>query len=312
MNMNSQPNRERDIVVAALRHAAPYIRLYKRKLFVIKAGGELFTDARKTAALLEQMAILHQVGVRLLLVHGAGPQATQRAAEEGLETQMVEGRRVTDEATLAVSETVDREIGRAIVETFGELGLEAEMMLGPDGPVRAERRPPVEVRGAGLVDYGLVGDITGIDTQQVTGALQAGRIPVIGPLGGAADGTPLNINADTIAASLAAELQAEKLILATGAPGILEDIRDPHSLVSYIDLTGLNRLRAAGSLAEGMLPKARAIEQALEGGVKRVHVISFALPDSLLLEIFTNEGTGTLVVRSIEALTPEEQSAASQ
>jgi acetylglutamate kinase len=310
MNRATQPNRERDIVVAALRHAAPYIRLYKHKLFVIKAGGELFLDARKTAALLEQMAILHQVGVQLVLVHGAGPQATQRAASEGLPTTMIEGRRVTDAATLAVGATVNREIGAAIAATCAQYGLVTESMLGAEGPVQAKQRAPVEVAGHGRVDYGFVGDITGIDTAQVTAALQAGKIPVIGPLGAAPDGTLLNINADTVAASLAAALQAEKLILATGAPGILEDISDPHSLVSYIDLAGLNQLRAAGALADGMLPKAKAIERAIEGGVKRVHVISFALPDSLLLEIFTNEGTGTLVVRSIEALTPEEQQAA--
>ncbi|MEE4186172.1 MAG: acetylglutamate kinase [Gammaproteobacteria bacterium] len=310
MNRTPQPNRERDIVVAALRHAAPYIRLYKHKLFVIKAGGELFLDARKTAALLEQMAILHQVGVQLLLVHGAGPQSTQRAASQGLTTTMIEGRRVTDAATLAVSEAVNREIGAEIAATCANYGLETEPMLGAAGPVQAKQRAPVEVAGQGLVDYGFVGDITGIDTEQVAAALRAGKIPVIGPLGAAPDGTLLNINADTIAASLAAALQAEKLILATGAPGILEDINDPHSLVSYIDLAGLNQLRAAGALADGMLPKAKAIERAIEGGVKRVHVISFALPDSLLLEIFTNEGTGTLVVRSIAALTPEEQNAA--
>ena len=310
MNRTSQPNRERDIVVAALRHAAPYIRLYKHKLFVIKVGGELFRDPRKAAALLEQMAILHQVGVQLVLVHGAGPQSTDRAASQGLTTTMIEGRRVTDAATLAVSEAVNREIGAAIAATCDSYGLETAQMLGTTGPVQAEQRAPVEVAGQGLVDYGFVGDITGIDTAQVQDALRAGKIPVVGPLGSTPDGTVLNINADTIAASLAAALQAEKLILATGAPGILEDIQDPHSLVSYIDLAGLNQLRAAGSLADGMLPKAKAIEQAIEGGVKRVHVISFALPDSLLLEIFTNEGTGTLVVRSIEALTPEEQNAA--
>lgn len=117
----------------------------------------------------------------------------------------------------------------------------------------------------------------------------------------------LNINADTVAAAIAAELKAEKLILATGAPGILEDIDDPQSLISYIDRARLKTLKDAGKLADGMLPKAAAIDSALANGVKRVHVISYRLPDSLLLEVFTNEGTGTLVVNDINALTPAEQ-----
>jgi acetylglutamate kinase len=117
----------------------------------------------------------------------------------------------------------------------------------------------------------------------------------------------LNINADTVAAAIAAELNAEKMILLTGAPGVLDDINDPQSLISYIDRAALDKLRDAGKLADGMLPKAAAIDAALANGVSRVHVISYKVPDSLLLEVFTNEGTGTLVVNDIGALTPAEQ-----
>ena len=132
-------------------------------------------------------------------------------------------------------------------------------------------------------------------------------MPVVSPLSADENGVLLNINADTVAAAIAAELDAEKLVLATGAPGILEDPSDPRSLISYIDKPGLERLREAGSLAAGMLPKAAAIAMALDNGVERVHVISHNMPDSLLLEVFTNEGTGTLVVNDIAALTPAEQ-----
>ena len=152
-----------------------------------------------------------------------------------------------------------------------------------------------------------MGDIEAIDCTVIDEHLANGILPIVSPLSAAADGTLLNINADTVAAALAGAMSAEKLILATGAPGILEDIKDPGSLVSYLDLAGLQRLRENGSLADGMLPKARSIEAAIQGGVKRVHVISFSLADSLLLEVFTNEGTGTLVVESIEALTEAEQ-----
>lgn len=304
-------NRDRDIVVAALKHAAPYIRMFKRKIFVIKAGGELFLDAAKSEALIEQIALLHQVGIRVVIVHGAGPQSTRLANQQGLKTRMVQGRRVTDEATLAVSLAVNRQVQEQILALCRDYELPAiGMGAAPDSPVRVSRRPPVDVPGEGLVDFGLVGDIESIDAAALQAQLEAGTVPVISPVSADSDGTLLNINADTVAAALASALKAEKLILATGTVGIMEDIRDPNSLVSYIDLEGLNRMRASGALADGMLPKARAIEAAIRGGVPRVHVISYALPDSLLLEVFTNEGNGTLVVESIEALTPEEQGTA--
>ncbi len=305
MTMN---NNERDIVVAALKHAAPYIRMFKRKVFVIKAGGELFLDATATRALIEQLAILHQVGVRVVLVHGAGPQSTALATRRGLETRMVEGRRVTDAETLQVSADANAELSAQIQAVCDDLGIPAASLRGADrGLIKARQRPPVEVAGAGLVDYGLVGDIEAVDCTAIDELLAEGVMPIISPISAAEDGTLLNINADTVAAALAGALQAEKLILATGAPGILEDIKDPGSLVSYLDVAGLKALRDSGSLADGMLPKARAIETAISGGVKRVHVISYALPDSLLLEVFTNEGTGTLIVASIEALSEAEQ-----
>jgi acetylglutamate kinase len=305
MTMN---DKQRDIVVAALKHAAPYIRMFKRKIFVIKAGGELFADPIATRALIEQVAILHQVGVRVVLVHGAGPQSTALATQRDLETRMVEGRRVTDAETLQVSADANQAISAQIQAACAALDIPAVGLRGADeNLILASKRPPVEVAGVGLVDYGFVGDIEAIDCSVIDEHLANGILPIVSPLSAAADGTLLNINADTVAAALAGAMSAEKLILATGAPGILEDIKDPGSLVSYLDLAGLQRLRENGSLADGMLPKARSIEAAIQGGVKRVHVISFSLPDSLLLEVFTNEGTGTLVVESIEALSEAEQ-----
>ena len=131
--------------------------------------------------------------------------------------------------------------------------------------------------------------------------------PVVSPLSADSNGVLLNINADTVAAAIGGAVAAEKLILCTGAPGILERVSDPSSIISYTDLAGLARLRQEGKLFEGMLPKARAIDDALRGGVRRVHVISYSMPDSLLEEIFTNEGTGTMVVSDINALSPAEQ-----
>jgi acetylglutamate kinase len=300
-----------DIVVAALKHAAPYIRMFKRKTFVLKAGGEIFATPTSTREFLEQIGILHELGIRIVLVHGGGPQSTELAANLGFESQFVEGRRITDEQSLEVATMVlNGQINTRILAACRDIDIPAVGISGVDaGLIRANKRPPVDVAGvdAGPVDYGFVGDIASVDADVLRTQLASGLVPVISPLSADETGTLLNINADTVAAALAAALGAEKLILVTGAPGILEDRRNPESLISYVDLDGLHELRESGSLAEGMLPKAAAIEAAIRGGVHRVHVISHKLPDSVLLEVFTNEGTGTLVVENIDTLSPEEQ-----
>jgi acetylglutamate kinase len=299
---------ERAIVITALRHALPYLRIYKNKVFVIKAGGDAFVSNDTTRALLEQIGILHQVGIRVVLVHGGGPQSTALAKRLGLDTQMVEGRRVTDAQTLEVSTMVlNGEINTRIVAVCRALGIPAIGLSGVDGGlVKATKRPPVQVEGR-TVDYGFVGDIMGLDTSVLVKQLDNDLVPIVSPLSSDDSGTLLNINADTVAAMIACELKAEKFVLATGTPGILESVDDPRSLISYVDRAGLRRLRDEGKISGGMLPKATAIERALSGGVPRVHVISYAQPDSLLLEVFTNEGTGTLVVNDTKALRPEEQ-----
>jgi len=301
--------KERAIVVSALKHAAPYIRLFKGKVFVLKAGGEIFADTAQTRALMEQVGILHQVGIRVVLVHGGGPQSTELATALGLDTTFVEGRRVTDGPSLDVATMVlNGQINTRVLAACRDLQIPAVGISGVDaGLIRAHRRPPVQRDGEASVDFGFVGDIDSVEADILVKQLDNGLMPVVSPLSCDESGTVLNINADTVAAAIAAELGAEKLILLTGAPGVLEDINDPRSLISYIDRAELDKLRDDGKLADGMLPKAAAIDSALANGVNRVHVISYAVPDSLLLEVFTNEGTGTLVVNDIGALTPAEQ-----
>jgi acetylglutamate kinase len=300
---------ERAIVVTALRHAVPYLRVFKRKVFVLKAGGDAFISPETTRALMEQIGILHQVGIRVVLVHGGGPQSTALSKRLGLETRMVEGRRVTDAQTLEVSTMVlNGEINTRIVAVCRALGVPAIGVSGVDGGlIKASRRPPVKQPSGATVDYGFVGDIHGIDASIILKQLDNDLVPIVSPLSADDHGVLLNINADTVAAAIACELKAEKFVLLTGAPGILESVDDPRSLISYVDRQGLRRLRDEGKISGGMLPKVAAIERALSGGVPRVHVISFSQPDSLLLEFFTNEGTGTLVVNDTERLQPEEQ-----
>ena len=301
---------EQTLAIRALKSAAPYIRMYKGKTFVVKAGGGVFGDADATRVLIEQIAILHYFGVRVVMVHGGGPQTTEISEALGIPARIVEGRRVTDEKAIDVAAMVlNGLINTRILGMCRDLNIDAVGISGVDaGLVRAHRRPPVKIETTGeTVDYGFVGDIDGIDTTVIRKLLDNGLMPVVSPLSADEKGVLLNINADTVAAAIGAALGAEKLILCTGAPGILERVEDLTSLISYTDLRGLQRLREEGRIVTGMLPKARAIENAIHGGVRRVHVVSYKSPEGILGEVFTNEGTGTLIVADVNALSPAEQ-----
>jgi acetylglutamate kinase len=302
---------EQAVTVRALRGAAPYIHMYKGKVFVIKTGGGAFRDGAAMRGFMEQVAILHHLGIRVVLVHGGGPQLDEVTKKLGVETRMVQGRRVTDGGAIDVACMVlNGLINTRLLGLCREFGIDAIGLSGVDaGLVKAHKRPPVTLASGEVVDYGMVGDIDGVDGSVVTRLLDAGFLPVVSPLSCDAGGHLLNINADTVAAAIGGAMGAEKLILCTGAPGILERLDDPHSLISYTDVAGLRRLREEGAISDGMLPKSSAIEAAIRGGVKRVHVISYAAPDALLAEIFTNEGTGTLVVADTKALSAAEQGA---
>ena len=299
-------------MIRALRSASPYIRLYKGKTFVVKAGGAVFGDTAMTRALIEQIAILHYLGVRVVMVHGGGPQTTEIADALGVSTRMVEGRRVTDQKSVDVTAMVlNGLINTRILGICRELNIDAVGISGVDaGLVLAHKRPPVKLSSTGeVVDYGFVGDIDLVDTTVIRKLLDNGLMPVISPLSADDKGTLLNINADTVAAAIGATLGAEKLVLCTGAPGILGDVNDAGSLISYTDLQGLKRMKDEGRILDGMLPKVKAIEDAIRGGVRRVHVVSYKAPEGILGEVFTNEGTGTLIVPDVNALTAAEQQA---
>jgi acetylglutamate kinase len=302
------------LAIHALKSAAPYIRMYKGKTFVVKVGGGVFADENATRVLVEQIAILHFFGVRVVLVHGGGPQLTELSAALGVPTRMVEGRRITDQKCIdATAMVLNGLINTRVLGICRDLNIDAVGISGVDaGLVRAHKRAPVKLDSSGeLIDYGFVGDIDAVDPSVLKKLLDNGLMPVVSPLSADESGTLLNINADTVAAAIGAALAAEKLILCTGAPGILGDLADPGSLVSYTDLRGLKKLRDEGHIADGMLPKAKAIEDAIRGGVRRVHVVSYQAPEGILGEVFTNEGTGTLIVADINALTPAEQQVSS-
>lgn len=299
---------EQAVAIRAMRNAAPYIRMYKGKVFVVKVGGAIFSSEAATRSLMEQVAILHQVGIRVVLVHGGGPQLDEMQRSLGLEPKMVDGRRVTDEKTVEVTVMVlNGLLNTRLLGICRDLGIHAVGISGVDGGlVAAHRRAPVKLADGKVIDYGQVGDIDGVDPDVLQKLLDAGYMPVVSPLSCDDKGQVLNINADTVAANIGAALGAEKLLLCTGATGIFEDITDPSTLVSYTDLAGLKRLESGGSFSDGMMPKANAIEAAIRGGVRRVHVISFKSTDALLAEVFTNEGLGTLIVADVKALSAAE------
>jgi acetylglutamate kinase len=305
--MNYRP--EQAAAIRAMRNAAPYIRMYKGKVFVVKVGGGIFANEATTRSLVEQVAILHQVGIKVVLVHGGGPQVDDMQRSLGVEPRLVDGRRVTDEKTLEVTIMVlNGLLNTRLLTICRELGINAVGISGVDGGlVKARKRAPVGRADGKTIDYGQVGDVESIAPDVLLKLLDAGYMPIVSPLSCDEHGHVLNINADTVAANIGAALDAEKLLLCTGAAGIFEDLSDPSTLVSYTDLAGLKRLEAAGSFADGMMPKATAIEAAIRGGVRRVHVISFKSVDALLAEVFTNEGLGTLIVSDVRALSAAEQ-----
>jgi acetylglutamate kinase len=284
-----------------LRAAAPYVATHRGKLFVVKAGGELLEPEAGRDHLVEQLGLLHSFGIRIVLVHGGGPQIASVCARLGLAEEKVNGRRITSPAVLeAVTLALPGALQTALLAAMHRQGLPAVGLSGlAAGLVQAARRGPVVQAFDGTpqtVDYGEVGDITAIDPGVVAHLSAGGYLPVVAPLGCTAGGEVLNINADTVAAALAVALGAQKLVFLMQPAGILGRRDDPASLLSELRLSQLAALEADGTLSAGMLPKAAAAAAALRGGVPRVHFVSGANPDALLQEIFTNEGSGTMVV----------------
>jgi acetylglutamate kinase len=269
---------------------------------VVKLGGEVAANADALRSLAEDLSLLTHVGIQIVVVHGGGPQATEMSRRLGLEPVLVGGRRVTDEATLDVAKMVFAgKINTDILSALRRQGVRAVGLSGVDGDVvHATKRPPTRVTDpatgeATVVDYGHVGDITAVDTGLLRLLLDHRYLPVIASLGSDGEGNILNINADTVAAALAKDLRAAKLIILTSVPGLLRAKDDPASLVSRITTEEARAAMSSGTVSGGMLPKLRALVDAVEGGVERGHVLSGLEAGAILLELFTSKGAGTLV-----------------
>ncbi len=289
-------------LVNGLKDALEYTRLYREQIFVLKLGGEVLSSAEALDNVAVQVALLESLSIRILVVHGGGPQASALSRKMGLEPEMVAGRRVTSPEVLEVAKMVyGGQINVDVVAALRGHGVSSVGLTGIDaGLVTVHRRPPVEMTDDdGLtrtVDFGEVGDVDAVDTKILDLLLPRGHVPVVASLAADAEGRIMNVNADTLAAVLAGALGAAKLIYMTGAPGLLRDAEDPSSLVAFAAPEDLQALLANKSVKGGMRPKVEACLRAVKGGVRRTHIIDGRTPDALLLELFTGHGSGTMIV----------------
>ena len=286
-----------------LRQALPYIQRFQGKTFVVKLSGKVTEDSENLASLAEELALLHQVGIRVCVVHGGGKQLSQLAQKLGIVQTVIEGRRVTDDDTLELAKMIFRgKINTEILASLRQRGIKAVGLSGIDGGVlRAVRRPPREVvdRATGesnTVDFGHVGDIEEVDAHLVELLLENGYLPVISSLGADDEGQVYNINADTVASEIATRLTAEKAIFLSDVNGIYLDPNDETTKLSRLTIADAKGLIDSGKATGGMVPKLQSLIKLLENGVGSAHVIGGSERNALLSEVFTDEGTGTMLV----------------
>lgn len=288
-----------------LREALPYIQRFKGKTFVVKLSGKVTEDHDNLVSIAEELALLHQVGIRLCVVHGGGKQLSDLAALMGIEQTIINGRRVTDDATLDMAKMVFAgKINTDILAALRNRGVEAVGLSGIDGNiVHAERRPPKDVVNqetgeSEWVDFGHVGDVVEINDRLLRMLLDHDYLPVISSLAADSAGMVFNINADTIAAEIAVRLEAEKLIMLSDVDGIYLRPGEQATKLSRMTADEVTALVRDGVATGGMIPKLQNITELLRRGVRSAHIIKGSLRNALLSEVFTDEGTGTMIVAS--------------
>jgi len=279
--------RKADVLIEAL----PYIKKFHKKIIVIKYGGSILGDDKIRQGVLEDIVFLNFMGLRPVLVHGGGPNISDRMRASGIKTEFVDGMRVTDEETLKLVAEELANLNTLIVKELEGLGVKAAGLNGTE-----KKMIQVQKKKA-RVDLGFVGDITAIDTALINEALKSDSIPVVMPMGAGPDKKVYNINADEAASAIAAALKAEKLVLLTNVKGIMRNSEDPGSFLSTLTESEIASLITDGVIQQGMVPKVNACINALDKGVKKTHIIDARIPHGLLLEIFTNEGIGTEITK---------------
>jgi len=273
-----------------LIEALPYIRQFKDKIIVIKYGGSILGEDKIRKGVLEDIVFLNFMGLKPVLVHGGGPNISGRMRATGKKTDFVDGMRVTDEETLLVVGEELKKLNDLIVSEIKELGAKAIGLNGRDkNLIQTEKKKA-------KIDLGLVGHIVGVNSKAIMEELQQSNVPVIIPMGIGQDKKTYNVNADEAAASIAAELKAEKLVLLTNVKGIMRNAEDPHSFISTLTGESAKALIEQKVIQTGMIPKVMACMDSLSKGVKKTHMVDACIPHALLLEIFTDKGIGTEIV----------------
>ena len=274
-----------------LVQALPYIQKFHRKTVVVKYGGNAMLNNELKEAVIDDVILMACVGIRTVLVHGGGPEIEAMLKKTGKESRFVNGLRYTDEETMDIVQMVlCGKVNKEIAALIQKHGGKATGLCGLDGGMLKARRISK--------DLGLVGEIEQVDASMLNAILDLGVIPVISTVAygtGEDEGKALNINADIAAARIAAALGAEKLVLMTDVQGILRDINDENSLIKAVSKAQLDSLKTEGIISKGMIPKVDCCALALDGGVKKAHIIDGRLPHAILIELFTDEGIGTMI-----------------
>ncbi|MGY1752113.1 acetylglutamate kinase [Blastococcus sp. SYSU D01042] len=296
------------VKAAVLTGALPWLKEFSGRVIVVKYGGHAMVDEECRRAFAEDMVFLRTCGILPVVVHGGGPQVSSMLTRLGIPSEFRGGLRVTTEQTIGVVRMVlTGQVGPELVNLINEHGHLAVGLSGEDGGLFTARRTLATVAGE-QVDVGLVGDVAAVDPTPVTSLLATGYVPVVSTVAPDASGQVHNLNADTAAAALAVALGAVKLVVLTDVEGLYADWPRPESLVQKIDTRELAGLLP--TLHEGMVPKMAACLRAVEGGVSRATVIDGRMPHALLLETFTSEGTGTMVLPAVDVAAPEPDIAA--
>ena len=282
---NNNSERARTLV-----EALPYIQKFAGKVVVIKYGGNAMISSELFDAVIEDIILLQLVGIHVVLVHGGGPEINEMLDRLGMESRFVNGLRYTDKETMDVVQSVlCGKVNKDLVSTIERKGGSAIGLCGLDGKLFEAQRMSGE-------DYGYVGDVTDVNPEVVLQAIDDGYVPVIATVAfGVDDDTPYNVNADTAAAKLAVALGAEKLILLTNTRGVLKIKDDESTLIKIIRPEEIEELRAADVIAGGMIPKVECCADAIAGGVRRTHILDGRIPHSILIEMLTDEGAGTMI-----------------
>lgn len=275
---------------ANLIEALPYIRHFYGKTIVIKCGGAALTETEHMQTMMQDIALLYYCGIRPVIIHGGGPDISEMCDKLQIPVEFNNGKRITDAATLEIVQMVLLgKTNRQLVNALNQQGLKAVGISGHDSGFLQAKKLSNEI------DLGFVGNIAGVDTKLINTLLTENFIPVIAPIGVDAEGHAYNINADTAAAAIAGSLNAEKLIILSDVSGLYADLKDPSTHISSLTIATAKSWLQENKIAGGMIPKIEACVDAVEAGVTTAHILSGKLPHSLLLEIFTDHGIGTMI-----------------